>query len=338
MTILRAFDEEKFRNLEGKLLHVTQMAATSAARIAGHGSNHDADEAAVNSMRTNLGKIEDTKTIIRIGEGERDKAPMLFIGEEIGFGSFQIDLAVDPLENTNATANLGPNAICVLAASSPGGLISAPDGYMDKLVVGPKVAGKINIQNSIEANISIIAAALNRDIDDLTITVLGRERNLETIERIRATGARAQVISDGDLIPGVLTCISGSSTHALMGKGASPEGVITATAVKMLGGEMQAIFWPRDENDRQRLTSMGIDLNKVYDQNDLAKGDNLIFCVTAVTSLTTATKHILDGVSFFGGAARTSSLLITKRAVEVISTTHILNKSEFDRSRSEFRL
>lgn len=338
MTILQSFDLEKFRDLEGKLLYVTQMAAVSAARAAGHGDKNTADEAAVNAMRKNLGEIKGTKTTVKIGEGERDEAPMLFIGEEIGDGPFHIDLAVDPLENTNATAKLGPNAICVLAASNPGGLISASDGYMDKLVVGPKVAGKINILNSVEANISIIAATLNRDVDDLTITVLDRDRNHELINRIRATGARAQVIADGDLIPGILTCISGASTHALMGIGASPEGVITATAVKMLGGEMQAKFWTRDDKDKERLISMGVDLNKVYTQNDLARGDHLIFCVTAVTSLSTATKHILDGVSFFGGGAKTNSLLITKGGIEFISKTHILDQTEFDRSRSEFRL
>lgn len=338
MTILQSFDQEKFKDLEGKLLHVTQMAAISAARAAGHGNKNAADEAAVNAMRTNLGNIRGVKTIVKIGEGERDEAPMLYIGEEIGNGSFQIDLAVDPLENTNATAKLGPNAICVLAASNPKGLLSASDGYMNKLVVGPKVAGKINILNTVEANISIIAATLNRDVDDLTITVLDRPRNEELISRIIATGARAQVIADGDLIPGILTCISGASTHALMGIGASPEGVITATAVKMLGGEMQAKFWPRDEEDKERLISMEIDLNKVYTHNDLAPGEHLIFCVTAVTSLSTATKHILDGVSFFGGGAKTNSLLITSNGIEIISKTHVLNPSEFDRSRSEFRL
>jgi len=314
------------------------MAAINAARVAGHGDKKGADQAAVDALRTHLGGIKEVTTTVRIGEGERDKAPMLFIGEKIGQGHFEIDIAVDPLENTNATAKLGPNAICVLAASNPGELMTASDGYMNKLVVGPKVAGKVNINNNVEANISIIAGALNRDVDDLTITVLDRPRNEELIQRIIATGARAQVIPDGDLIPGILTCISGSSTHALMGIGASPEGVITATAVKMLGGEMQAKFWPKDEEDKNRLVSMGVDLNKVYTHSMLAPGDHLIFCVTAVTSLSTSTKHILDGVSFFGGAAKTNSLLITESTVEFIATTHVLDKSEFDRSRSEFRL
>jgi len=338
MTIWTAFDVDKFRDLEGKFLNVTQMAAINAARAAGHGDKNLADAAAVNAMRETIGKISGISVTVRIGEGERDKAPMLYIGERIGNGSFLIDIAVDPLENTNATAKLGPNAICVLTASNSHGLIGASDGYMDKLVVGPKVAGKINILNTVEANISIIAKALNRDVDDLTITVLDRPRNKELIDRIIATGARAQVIPDGDLIPGILTCISGASTHALMGIGASPEGVITSSAVKMLGGEMQAKFWPKDDQDKKRLISMGIDLNKVYTHDDLTPGEHLIFCVTAVTSLSTATKHILDGVSFFGGAAKTNSLLITNNTVEIISTTHILNKSEFDKSKSEYRL
>jgi len=331
-------DEALFRNLEGKLLYVTQVAAMNAARVAGHGDKEAADQASVNAMRKHLEMIEGVQTVIKIGEGERDEAPMLFIGERIGNGSFVIDLAVDPLENTNATSKVGPNAICVLAASTEGGLISASDGYMNKLVVGPKVAGKVSINYEVEINVAIIANSLNRQVEDLTITVLDRPRNEELIKRIRKTGARAQVIPDGDLIPGILSCLSGSSTHALMGIGASPEGVISSVGVKILGGEMQAKFWPRDDADKERLEDMGIDLQKVYTEEDLAPGKNLALCITAVTSLSTATKHILDGVSFFGGAAKTDSLLITNRSLERISTTHILDRNEFEKSRSEFRL
>ena len=174
-----------FRNLEGKLLYVTQMAAIDAARAAGHGDKNAADQAAVNAMRKHLAEIESVKTIIKIGEGERDKAPMLYIGEEIGTGDFVINIAVDPLENTNATSKLRPNAICVLAASTNGGLITASDGYMNKLVVGPKVAGKVSINYDVEVNIAIIANSLNREIDDLTITILDRDRNEDLIRRIR---------------------------------------------------------------------------------------------------------------------------------------------------------
>ncbi len=328
----------EFEDLEGKLLAVTQKAAIAAARAAGHNNKKLADQAAVTAMRKALESIKGVLTVVKIGEGERDKAPMLYIGEEIGSGEFVIDLAVDPLENTNATAKLGPNAICVLAASTRNGLISASDGYMDKLVVGPKVAGKVSIKYDVEVNIAIIATSLNREKEDLTITVLDRERNADLIKRIISTGARAQVIPDGDLIPAILTCISGSSTHALMGIGASPEGVISATGVKLLGGGMQAIFKPRDDKDKERLISMGIDLEKVYNQEDLAPGDELLLCVTAVTSLSTATKHILDGVSFFGGAAKTNSILLTGKTLENISATHILSRTEFEKQKSEFRL
>ena len=337
MTIIKS-SERTFEDFEGRLLHVTQMAAISAARDAGHDRKETADQAAVTAMREALSSINGLRTVVKIGEGERDKAPMLFIGEEIGNGDFTIDLAVDPLENTNATAKLNPNAVCVLAASTEGGLISASDGYMDKLVVGPKVAGKVNIAYEPEVNIAIIANALNRRVDDLTITILDRPRNAVLIKKIESTGARVQSIQDGDLIPAVLTCVSGSSTHALMGIGASPEGVISASGVKLLGGEMQAIFKPRDEEDKQRLIKMGINLNRVYTERDLAPGNELILCVTAVTTLSSATKAILDGVSFFGGAATTKSILITPRTLERITATHILDKDEFIKQRSEFRL
>ncbi|OGC45378.1 hypothetical protein A2V49_00740 [candidate division WWE3 bacterium RBG_19FT_COMBO_34_6] len=315
------------------------MAAISSARAAGHGDKHLADQAAVTSMREQLAAISWITAVVKIGEGERDEAPMLFIGEKIGSGSLQIDIAVDPLENTNATSKLGPNALCVLAAAPSGGLIAASDGYMNKLIVGPKVAGKISIRNTVEKNIAIIAKALRREVDDLTITILDRKpRNEDLIDRVIKTGARAQVIPDGDLFPGVLSCISGASTHALMGIGASPEGVISAAAVKLLGGEMQAVFWPKDDDDKIRLTKMGIDLNKVYFHNDLALGNELIFCVTAVTQLGSATKSILDGVSFFGGAAITNSLVITAGVMQKINTIHILDPKEFVRSKSEYRL
>ncbi len=329
-----------FRRLEGVLLDVTQMAAISAARAAGSGDKEAADQAAVETMREQLSSIEGLKTIVKIGEGERDRAPMLYIGEEIGQGDFTIDIAVDPLENTNATSKLGPNAICVLAASLSGGLISASDGYMDKLVVGPRVKN-VNINYPVETNISIIANSLKRNAEDITITVLDRDRNAELIKRIRATGARARVIPDGDLIPGILSCIAGVSSHALMGIGASPEGVITAAAVKILRGHMQAKFWTRGDKDSERYFKMGIDLSKVYTEKNLAPGNNLIVCITAVTALSTATKHILDGVSFFGGGAKTDSLLITqvgKKSLEHVRRTHVLDEEKFVKGGSEFML
>lgn len=327
-----------FRNLEGNLLYVTQMSAICAARAAGHGNKNLADKVAVDAMRKILGSINGVETLVKIGEGVRDRAPMLYIGEVIGKGRHKIDLAVDPLENTNATANLNPNAMCVLSASTRGGLISGIDGYMDKLVVGRKLVGKVDINLDVEENIKIIAEHLNREVNDLTITVLERERNKVLSERIKKTGARVRLIPDGDLMPAVLTCMQGSSTHALMGIGAAPEGVISAVAVKLLGGEMQAKFWPRDKEDEAKLSQLGIDINRVYTHHNLAMGNDLIFCTTAVTPLVSSSKVILDGVSFFGGAAITNSMLITGSGWEKISKVHVLNHDEFENQKSEFRL
>jgi len=330
--------EDWFRNLEGKLLYVSQMSAICAAMAAGHGDKTLADKVATKAMRAILGSIKGVRTHVKIGEGERDKAPMLHIGEVIGKGNYVIDLAVDPLENTNATANLEPNAICVLAATPKDGLISASDGYMSKLVVGPDVGDKVSIEYSAKENIRIIAKALRRDPAELTITVLNRPRNQTIIDEIRATGARARVIPDGDLVPGILTCISGVSNHALMGIGASPEGVITAAAVKCLGGHMQAKFWSRGEEDSSRYFKMGIDLGKVYTQEELAPGDNITVSITAVTALSSATKHILDGVSFFPGGAKTDSYLYTNRGSERIIGTHVLDRKTFKEKGSKFMI
>ena len=330
--------EDWFRNLEGKLLYVTQMSAICAAIAAGHGDKTLADEAATMAMRTILGSIKGVETHVKIGEGERDNAPMLYIGEIIGKGNKKIDIAVDPLENTNATANLGENAICVMAATPEDGLLSSSDGYMNKLVVGPDVGDKVNINYPIKENIRIIAESLKRTPAELTITVLDRPRNQKIIDEIRATGARARVIPDGDLVPGILTCISGVSNHALMGIGASPEGVITAAAVKCLGGYMQAKFWSRNDDDTTRYFKMGIDLEKVYNQEELAPGDNITVGITAVTALSSATKHILDGVSFFPGGAKTDSHLYTNRSLERITVTHVLDREIFRRKGSKFMI
>ena len=330
--------EDWFRNLEGKLLYVSQMSAICAARAAGRGDKTLADEVATMAMRTILGSIKGVETHVKIGEGERDNAPMLYIGEVIGKGRNAIDLAVDPLENTNATANLGSNAICVLAATPKDGLITASDGYMNKLVVGPDVGNKVNINYPVEQNVHIIAEALRRDPADLTITVLDRPRNKHIIDEIRATGARARVIPDGDLIPGILTCISGVSNHALMGIGASPEGVITAAAVKCLGGYMQAKFWSTSDEDSSRYFRMGISLEQCYTHEELAPGNTITVCVTAVTALSSATKHILDGVSFFPGGAKTDSYLYTNRGFERVTSTHVLDRETFIKKKSKFMI
>lgn len=328
-----------FNRLTWQLLEVTENAAIAAARAAGQGDKELADQAAVDAMRTTLNNIEGFSTNIKIGEGERDDAPMLFIGEKLGAGGMVIDIAVDPLENTNATANLNSGAVCVLAASTSGGLVQASDTYMDKLCVGKEALGLVDIRKPPEENIHILAKALHRDDpSELTITILDRPRNEELIRRVHSTGARVRLIMDGDLMPCIFTCFKGVGVHAVMGIGAAPEGVISAAAIKLLGGGMQAIFKPKNEEDRIRLLQMGIELDKVYTQNDLAPGEQLIFCATAVTPITTTTKAVLEGVSFFPGGAKTNSLVVTNYFMNFVPTTHVLDKKIFTEAKSEFRL
>lgn len=328
-----------FNRLTWQLLEVTENAAIAAARAAGQGDKELADQAAVDAMRTTLNNIEGFSTNIKIGEGERDDAPMLFIGEKLGAGGMVIDIAVDPLENTNATANLNSGAVCVLAASTSGGLVQASDTYMDKLCVGKEALGLVDIRKTPEENIHILSKALHRDDpSELTITILDRPRNEELIRRVHSTGARVRLIMDGDLMPCIFTCFKGVGVHAVMGIGAAPEGVISAAAIKLLGGGMQAIFKPKNEDDRIRLLQMGIELDKVYTQNDLAPGEQLIFCATAVTPITTTTKAVLEGVSFFPGGAKTNSLVVTNYFMNFVPTTHMLDKKIFTEAKSEFRL
>jgi fructose-1,6-bisphosphatase II len=331
--------KDLYKSLSWQLLEVTENAAIAAARAAGQGDKNLADKAAVDAMRTGLNRIPGVSSLIKIGEGERDDAPMLFIGEKLGKGDINIDIAVDPLENTNATANLNSGAVCVLAASPRGGLIHATDTYADKLCVGRDAADYVDIRLSPEENVNRLAKALKRRSNsELTITVLDRPRNDELVRRLRSTGVRVRLIMDGDLMPCVFSCFKGVGVHAVMGIGAAPEGVISAAAVKLLGGKMQAIWKPKDEADAKRLTEMGIRLNDVYTQDDLAPGDDLIFCATAVTPVLTTSKAVLEGVSFFPGGAKTSSLVITRGFMNFVPTTHVLNHEVFEQEKSEFRL
>lgn len=341
MTIEKTTTESHhiYKSLSWQLLEVTENAAIAAARAAGQGDKHLADKAAVDAMRSALDRIPGVSSNIKIGEGERDDAPMLFIGEKIGDGDVNIDIAVDPLENTNATANLNSGAVCVLAAAPSGGLIQASDTYMDKLCVGKDAADYVDITLPPEENVRRLAKALKRrDNRELTITVLDRPRNEELIRRLRSTGARVRLILDGDLMPSVFSCFKGVGVHAVMGIGAAPEGVISAAAIKLLGGKMQAIWKPKDAADEARLKKMGVRLGEVYTQDDLAPADNLIFCATAVTPIMTTCKAVLEGVSFFPGGAKTDSLVITRGFMNFVPTTHVLDPQVFEEEKSEFRL
>ena len=310
-----------------ELNHATEVGAIGAARAAGFGDKKRADNEAVKAMRASLNQV-DFKGRVVIGEGERDEAPMLYIGEELGTGKgLAIDIAVDPLENTNATAGLGPRAISVLAASEKGGLFHAPDMYMEKLIVDPRAAGKVHLDAAPKDNLKAIAKSLDRDIKDLVVVMLDRPRNEEQVAKVREAGARVQLVLDGDLMPGIAACMRGTGVHAVMGIGAAPEGVITAAGIRCLKGEMQARFWPQSQEEEKRLVKMGGKLGKIYTHDELASGKTIMFCATGVTS-----GEALRGVKFFGGGCRTHSLVmsIQTEKVRFIDTTHVFDKNKID--------
>jgi len=292
----------------------------------------EADRAATEAMRRTMDEIDMAGTIV-IGEGERDEAPMLYIGEPVGRhgaadreASQAIDIAVDPLEGTNLVAMGQANAITVLAASERGGLLHAPDTYLEKLCVGPVAAGRVDIRLSPTENLGRIASALGRSVSDITVIILDRPRHEALIAEVRDAGARIQLISDGDLSAAISCAVSGTGVHAVMGIGGAPEGVITAAALRCLGGEIQARFRFRNDEERRRAAAMGHgDEDRVYTTEDLASGDNVVFAATGVTD-----GDLLRGVRFFGGGARTHSLVMAYRTKQVrfVDTVHM-----FDRSR-----
>jgi len=312
-----------------EMVRVTEAAAIASARFMGRGERDAADRAAVEAMRHTFDEVEMAGTIV-IGEGERDEAPMLYIGEQVGqaaAGQPEIDIAVDPLEGTNLVALGLANAITVLAASEKGGLLNAPDTYMEKLCVGPVAAGQVDIRVPPVENLNRIAAALRRNIADLTVVVLDRPRHADLIDSIRGAGARIKLISDGDLSAAVSCAVMGTGVHAVMGIGGAPEGVVTAAALRCLGGEIQARFRFRNDDERARAERMGTssDEERVYSTTDLAPGETLVFSATGVTE-----GDLLNGVRFFGGGARTHSLVMgyQSKQVRFVDTVHM-----FDRDR-----
>ncbi|MHB0969590.1 MAG: class II fructose-bisphosphatase [Thermoanaerobaculia bacterium] len=300
-------------SLEIGFLRATEKAAIESARTMGRGDRKYADQVAVTAMREELGGLRMRGRIV-IGEGERDKAPMLYVGEELGRGwqeqeqQFpEIDIAVDPLEGTNLCATGAPNAIAVLAASERGGLLNAPDVYMEKIVVGPTAADAVDLNASVEANLSAMAAAYERDVDDLTVVVLDRDRHEDLIARIRAAGARIKLITDGDLSAGIAAAVRGTGVHCAMGIGGAPEGVITAAAMRCLNGRMQGRLRGLEPWQHDRLRQMGYhDIERVYETAELASGSDIVFSATGVTD-----GDLLRGVRFFGGGIRVSSLIMS---------------------------
>ncbi len=307
--------------LAGDFLRVAEMAAIAAARTVGKGDRKHSDRVAVEAMRKELDNVEIDGTVV-IGEGERDKAPMLYIGEKVGTGEGPaIDIAVDPLEGTNLCATGANNAIAVIAASEKGGLLNAPDIYMEKIIVPPSAKGKVSLELSVEENLKIIADSLDRKVEDLTVIVLDRPRHQELIARIREAGARINLIGDGDLSAGISVAVRGTGVHAVFGIGGAPEGVLTAAALRCLGGEIQGRLIVKDESTWERMKKMGIsDPDKIYTTEELASGENIIFVATGVTN-----GNLLKGVRFFGEGIRVNSLVmrLNQRRIRFIDTIYL---------------
>ncbi len=313
-----------------EMVRVTEAAAIASARFMGRGARDEADHAATEAMRRTMDETDLAGTIV-IGEGERDDAPMLYIGEQVGRHGdgavAAVDIAVDPLEGTNLVATGQAGALTVLAASETGGLTHAPDTYLEKLAVGPVAAGCVDIRRPAAENAHRIAEALRRKVSDITVIILDRPRHEDLIAEVRTTGARIKLISDGDVSAAISCAVQGTGVHAVMGIGGAPEGVITAAALRCLGGEIQARFRFRSDEDRERARSMlgHADEDRVYRTEDLAGGEQLVFAATGVTG-----GELLQGVRFFGGGARTHSLVMAYQTKQVrfVDTVHM-----FDRER-----
>ncbi len=315
--------------LSREFLRVVEEAAIAAARTMGQGERHHSDDVAVEAMRKAMDTLPMRGEVV-IGEGERDEAPMLFIGEKVGRQQPEdpeVVIAVDPLEGTNLCATGSPGAIAVLAAANKGGLLHAPDCYMQKIIVGPAAKGAVHLDAPVATNLKAIAARLRRNVSDLVVIVLERPRHDKLIDEIRAAGARIRLITDGDLSAGISAAVRGTNVHAVMGTGGAPEGVLTAAALRCLNGGMEGRLVPAKPGEEERkkfeerLRGMGIaDPDRIYTERELAPGTDIIFAASGVTD-----GNILRGVRFFGHGNRTHSLVISlrDRQIRFIDTVHL---------------
>ena len=299
------------QQLSREFLRVVEEAAIAASRTMGQGDRKYADQCAVEAMRHTMDTLPMRGTVV-IGEGERDEAPMLFIGEKVGRGHAEdpeVDIAVDPLEGTNLCATGEPNAIAVLAAANKGGLLHAPDCYMEKIIVGPSAKGAVHLDATPKENLAAIAKRLGRGIKDLVVIVLDRPRHEKLIEDIRSAGARIRLISDGDLSAGIAAAVRRTNVHAVMGTGGAPEGVLAAAAIRCLNGGMQGRLVPTKDGQEDRMRAMGItDPKRIFTERDLAPGPEIMFAACGVTD-----GSFMRGVRFFGHGCRTSALIMSLR-------------------------
>ncbi len=315
------------RNLGMELVRVTEAAALSAGRWMGKGNKETVDQSAVDAMRRALDGV-DMSGVVVIGEGEKDEAPMLYIGEDVGNGAPpQVDVAVDPVDGTRLLALGLPGALAVVATAERGSMYSAPPGvfYMEKIAVGSVFKNVIDINAPVAVNLDRIARARDAHVDDIAVVVLDRPRHQELIRQIREAGARIRLITDGDVAAAIQAAMEDyTGIDVLMGIGGAPEAVLAAAALKCLGGEIQCKIWPRNELEREKFTADGIDLERVYRIDDLVKGNDIAFAATGIT-----TGELLDGVQYFGWGARTSSVMMRSRSgtVRYIHARHHWRKS-----------
>ncbi|MFZ5968862.1 MAG: class II fructose-bisphosphatase [Bacillota bacterium] len=314
------------RNLALNLARVTEAAALGAAKYMGRGDKIIADQAAVDGMR-NMFDTLNIDGVVVIGEGEMDEAPMLYIGERIGQavdGAPQVDIAVDPLDGTNCVAKGIPNAIAVVAIAPRGCLLNAPDMYMDKIAVGPKAKGVIDLKAPVKENLFNVAKALNKNITDITVTMLDRDRHKDIIRECREVGARIKLFQDGDVAAAIATCFDHTGIDILMGSGGAPEGVIAAAALKCLGGEFQGKLLPQTKEEEERCIKMGVDVHTVFRLDDLVKGNEAFFAATGISD-----GDLLKGVIYYGNnMAKTHSVVMRAETgtIRFIEAIHRLDK------------
>jgi fructose-1,6-bisphosphatase class II len=314
------------RNLALEFVRITEAAALACAKYMGRGDEKIADQAAVDAMRKAFDSVDIDGTVV-IGEGERDEAPMLYIGEEVGNGTGpEIDIALDPLEGTNACAGGKTNSLAVVAMASRGNFLHAPDTYMQKIAVGPDCRGIIDIKRTTTENLIVISKAKGCEIADLTVVILNRPRHEDLIQEVRRAGARIHLIEDGDVSAAIATCQPDSGVDVLMGTGGAPEGVLAAAALRCLGGDMQGKLMWRNEDEKARAKKMGIeDLDRTYKMEDMARG-HVMFAATGVTN-----GEFLKGVRFFGGGATTHSVVMRSETgtIRYIEASHDFNRKPY---------
>ena len=307
------------RTLSLEFARVVEAAALRSGRLLGRGQKDEADGLAVDAMRQAFDSVRISGTVV-IGEGEIDEAPMLYIGEHVGAGGPEVDIAVDPIEGTNLIAKGQNGAIAVMAIAEKGGLLHAPDMYMEKICVGPRGAGAIDITKSLTENIQNVAAKMGRKVDEINLVMLDRERHHGLMKEARDLGARIMLISDGDVNPAMECCIEGSGVHMVVGTGGAPEGVLAAAALKCAGGDMQARLKPGNEEEVRRCHEMGIkDVNQVLTLDDLVRTDDVIFAATAITR-----GNLLNPIQYFPGGARTHTIVMRSKTgtVRFLDTIH----------------